>query len=93
MSWKVAPAMLSAVAVGANQDRGTQSARNCMQPYAKSQAPNGDTWDGYASLMVQGNMIAGPVAWHPNQGDFGGTPVTEAVINSGASIFDCADGA
>jgi hypothetical protein len=65
-----------------NQDLGTQSARNGMQPNAKLQAPNGDSWDGYASLMVQGSMIAGPVSWHPRQGDIGGTPVTEQVINS-----------
>ena len=56
----------------------TQSARNGMQPNPKLQAPNGDWWYGYASLTVQGDMIAGPVSWHPEQGDFGGTPDTIA---------------
>lgn len=65
-----------------NQELGTQSARDGMQPNAKLQAPDGDSWDGYASLGIQGGMIAGPVSWHPRQGDFGGTPVTEMVINS-----------
>ena len=53
-----------------NQDLKTQSARNGMNANAKLEAPNGDKWVGYASFGIQGNMIAGPVSWHPQQLSF-----------------------
>lgn len=65
-----------------NQDLKTQSARNGMNTNAKLQAPNGDSWYGYASLMVQGDMIAGPVSWHPNQLSFDQDAPQNAIINS-----------
>jgi hypothetical protein len=53
-----------------NQDLKTQSARSGMNANAKLQAPNGDRWDGYASLMIQGDLIARPVSWHAQQLSF-----------------------
>jgi hypothetical protein len=65
-----------------NQDLKNQSARNGMNANAKLEAPNGDSWDGYASLMIQGDMIAGPVSWHPNQVTFDKDARQNQIINS-----------
>ena len=64
-----------------NQDLKTQP-RNGMNANAKLEAPNGDSWDGYASLMIQGDMIAGPVSWHPRQLSFDKDASQNQIINS-----------
>jgi hypothetical protein len=71
-----------------NQDLKTQSARNGMDANAKLEAPNGDTWKGYASLMIQGDMIAGPVSWHPTSVHFDGPPAVAINSNFTGNIVD-----